>query len=98
VTFRHYRALSFDDIPVTSYAGKALMRLVDILEKMSNLYDAFGVEEYAEFFVASCDAKYRRRGITTEMYRRNLEFLRAEGFKLVKSIFTSPFTRSIVSK
>jgi predicted acetyltransferase len=89
---------TFDDIPINSYAGKVLLRLVDILDKMKNLYDGFGVEEYAEFFIASCDPKYRRLGLTTEMYRRNLEFLTAEGFQLAKSTFTSPYTRSIVSK
>ncbi len=65
---------------------------------MAGIFETYKLDEYAEFFVASCATNHRRQGLTSEMYVRNLKFLKAEGFKLAKSLFTSPYTRAAVKK
>lgn len=58
----------------------------------------FGVDEYADFFVASCAPKYRNQGLSSELYRLSLILIKAVGLKVVKSTFTSPYTRAAVKK
>ncbi|CAL8111442.1 unnamed protein product [Orchesella dallaii] len=94
VTFRHRKDTTFDGISMNSRTLKHLYKLVDICHQRCDLFEKYDLEEYADFFVASCAPKYRKRGITTEMYKRSLAFLKAEGFKLAKSVFTSPYTRA----
>lgn len=98
ITYRHNKYTNFNDIPFNSHQSKVILKLVDITDSMAGLFERYGVNEYAEFFVASCAPHHRRQGITSEMYVRNLKFLKAEGFKLAKSLFTSPFTRAAVVK
>lgn len=89
---------NFENVNIQSHQSKVLLRLVEITENMAGLFETYRLDEYAEFFVASCAPHHRQRGITTEMYVRNLRFLKAEGFKLAKSLFTSPYTRAAVAK
>lgn len=98
MTYRHTPSSSLDDVPVSSHQAKVLIRLCEITDRMAGLFETFGLREYAEFFTASCATHHRRQGITIEMYQRNLRFLKAEGFKLAKSLFTSPYTRAAVTK
>lgn len=81
-----------------SRQAKILLHLCDVTDNMAGLLERYGLDEYAEFFVASCAPHHRRQGITSEMYVRNLKFLAAEGFKLAKSLFTSTYTRAAVTK
>jgi hypothetical protein len=69
VTYKCSRQTSFENIPVSSYSGQVLLRLVDILKKMSNIFEAYGVEEFAELFLASTSPNFRHLGITTEIYK-----------------------------
>lgn len=94
VTFRHAKATNFDGVKMNSKPMKELYKIVDLCHAGCDLFDYYNLEEYGDFFVASCAPKYRQLGITTEMYRRSLEFLAAEGFKMAKSVFTSPYTRA----
>lgn len=71
-----------------------LRRLVQICDKACNVFEHYNINEYAEFFVASTAPKYRNQGLAKELYRRSLIFLAAEGFKMAKSIFTSPYSRA----
>ncbi|OXA59312.1 uncharacterized protein LOC118434536 [Folsomia candida] len=94
-----YRSTKATDFPIfSSPCMKELFRLTNLLEKEANLFEKFGVGEIARFFIASCTPKYRRRGITTELYRRSLIFLKASGFRLAESMFTNPFTRCCAVK
>jgi GNAT superfamily N-acetyltransferase len=68
------------------------------LERESKLLETYGVAFYAEFFMSSVDPKWRGQGLATEMYERSVSLLRAQGFPLVKSSFTSPITRKIATK
>lgn len=70
--------------------------MADIAIEKAQIYERFGIETYAEFLIASCSPKYRKQGITTELYKRSIAFLDAEGFKLVESIFTSQWARKVV--
>lgn len=78
---------------MNSKALRELYRVVVLVNEGCDLFDYYKIDEYADFFVASCAPKHRRQGITSEMYRRSLKFLAAEGFKMAKSAFTSPWTR-----
>ncbi|CAL8141996.1 unnamed protein product [Orchesella dallaii] len=98
ITYRHTPLTNFDDIPINSHQSKVLLRVVEVTERMAALFERFDLDEYAEFFMASCAPDHRRQGITSEMYARNMKFLAAEGFKLAKSVFTSPYTRAAVAK
>lgn len=66
--------------------------------KVANIYERYGVTEYAGFLVASTHPKFRKQGLATEMYKRSLVLLKAEGLKIVKSTFTSPFSRAAVRR
>jgi len=94
VTFRHKKDTSFEGLKVESHTLKVLFDVVNICGERCDLFKQYDVEEYGNFFVASCAPKYRKQGITSEMYRRSLAFLKAEGFQMAKSCFTSPFTRA----
>jgi len=58
----------------------------------------FDADNYAEIFITSVDSKFGGKGLATEMYHRTLEYLKAKGFKAVKSGFSSPGTRAIGEK
>jgi predicted GNAT family acetyltransferase len=63
-------------------------------EAFRNNFDS----NYAEIFITAVPNKFGGHGIATEMYRRSLEYLKAKGFKTVKSGFSSPGTRKIGAK
>lgn len=77
------------------------MKVIGLLETVNqqcNIFDKFGVNYYAEFFMASVDPEFQREGIATEMYKRSIKLLRSKGYPLCKSVFTNPYARSAVSK
>jgi len=76
---------------------RVFLRMCQIMDEEANIFEAFDLTEYADFFVASTAKKYRQRGLAQELYKRSLAFLKAEGFKLAKSLFTSPHTRKAVT-
>lgn len=76
----------------------ALRRVVGLCHKACDPFQHYGVTEFANFFVASTATKYRNQGIATELYKRSFSFLAAEGFTMVKSVFTSPYSRAAAMK
>jgi len=98
VTFRHKKDTTFAGVKIQDYTFRMLVRQVGMCNDRCDLFKHYDLEEYADFFVASCGTSYRRQGITGEMYKRCLGFLKAEGFKMCKSVFNSPFTRHIALK
>lgn len=93
MTFRQNKDTSFAGLSMNSRALKVLYQLVVMCNEKCDLLEHYKVDEYANFFVASCAPKYRNMGITSEMYRRSIKFLQSEGFKMAKSCFTSIYTR-----
>lgn len=66
--------------------------------KEANVFERYGVNEYAALLVSSTHPKFRNQGLATEMYKRTLTLLKAEGVKVVKSTFTSPYSRAAVKR
>ncbi|ODM97588.1 Dopamine N-acetyltransferase, partial [Orchesella cincta] len=94
VTYRHHKDTNFDDIPMNSRSMKYMCKVDDMCLDRSDLFEKYNLEECADFFAASCAPNHRNRGIISEMYKRSVAFLKAEGFKLAKGILTSPYTRT----
>ncbi len=69
-----------------------------LCHKACDPFEYYNVKEFANFFVASTATKFRNQGIASELYKRSFAFLAAEGFVMVKSVFTSPFSRSAALK
>lgn len=66
------------------------------LDEDSNIFKLYpDLDCYVELFMASVDRRFRGQGLATEMYEGAVHFLKARGFRLVKSCFTSPFTQRI---
>jgi len=64
---------------------------------MVNLFDLYGIDHYADFLMTSVGSEFTRQGLVTEIYRRSMNLLRAKGYPLCKSVFTSPYTRKAAS-
>ena len=65
----HSNVESGAGLNISSYAGKVLLRLLDILKKMSNLFEAYDVDQVGEIFITSCTPKFRQKGISTELFQ-----------------------------
>ncbi|CAL8091599.1 unnamed protein product [Orchesella dallaii] len=88
----------WDFFPRKSLASKNLYQMCEIALEKGNIYERYGITEYADFLVASCATKYRNQGLAKELYRRSMELFKVEGIKLAKSVFTSPFSRAAVKR
>jgi len=66
--------------------------------KTVNIFDIYGVDQYADLTVASVDPQFRGLGLATEMYKRTLELLKSKRIPVAKSSFSSPYTRKIAQK
>ncbi|CAG7833343.1 unnamed protein product [Allacma fusca] len=75
-----------------------IFNFLDSAQKTINIFEEYGLDEYADFAMASVAREFRGEGLATELYERSLKLLRHLGFKLVKSTFTSPYTRKIGTK
>lgn len=62
-------------------------------DQKTHIFKKFGISEYAELLIVATSPKFRKQGLSMELYNRSLNFLTAEGFKLAKCVFTSPTTR-----
>ena len=75
---------------------QVVLKFVQLLNERCNLFERFGVDHYGDFWVASVDPEFRQKGLATEMYRRSLALLKAKGYPVCKSVFSSPYTRRAV--
>lgn len=82
----------FESLDIQSKSMFAVFEIFDKLNKIGKIYERYGIDEYAEFFLVSTTPKYRNQGASKELYRRSLDFLRAEGFKVAKVFLSSPWT------
>jgi hypothetical protein len=67
-------------------------------ESKVGIFDKFGVESAAWNFLTSTGRKFRRKGLASEMYRRMVDLLKEEGFSVVFSVFSSPYSRRCAEK
>jgi len=58
----------------------------------------FKCDFYAAVFISSVTTKCRGKGLATEIYRRTIPFLKAKGFTVLRSAFSSAATRAIGAK
>jgi len=58
----------------------------------------FECDFFAEIRISSVVPKYRNQGLGTEIYARLMQFLRAKGFPVLRSVFTSGATWAIGAK
>lgn len=56
------------------------------------------MDKYPELFIVATDRDYRGKGLATEMYRKAIAKFRAQGYPLVSSTFTNPFSRKLGDK
>lgn len=91
MTTIHRRGSHFSNIILQSPQLSNTFRVV--MDDEAQFFTRFGVDEVANFVTASTSRKYRGHGLASEMYRRSITFLRARGYKYVKSVITSPYTR-----
>ncbi|CAL8091605.1 unnamed protein product [Orchesella dallaii] len=80
--------------PKTSRAAQIFIDIGEIVHDMEDIYEKYQLSESADLLLSSCAPKYRNQGISKELYKRAINFLTAEGFKMVKSVFTSPYSRA----
>ncbi|CAG7829192.1 unnamed protein product [Allacma fusca] len=85
-------------VNIQSREFQMVSKFLGSVEKQVDLFDTFGVEEYADLHFASIDKDFRGQGLASEMYNRAISLLKGLNFKLAKSSFTSPFTRKISTK
>lgn len=67
--------------------------MLEAANKKADLYDIYGIDFYADFLMTSVDPEFQRQGLVTEIYKRSIALLRAKGYPVCKSVFSSPFTR-----
>merc|ERR1719204_897844 len=60
--------------------------------------EAMGRGEYAHWVGIAVDGAFGRRGIATELYRRNVELLRKKGFKGAVAETASAFSEKAAEK
>jgi len=77
---------------IDSFFKQVEDKVKDILQR------DFKCDFCADVFITSVTPKYRGRGLATEIYNRLIPFLRAKGFPVLRSSFTSPATRAIGKK
>lgn len=71
-----------------------IMPFLDKVDEEAGIFSHYpDLDEYAELFMASVHPEFRGQGLAGEMYRGAIRLLQARGLKLLKSCFTSPFTR-----
>jgi len=61
----------------------------------ANIFERFGVHEFAEILYTSVDPAFRSQGLATEIFRRSINHFKASGFSVCMSEFTGPMTRRI---
>ena len=76
--------------PITVLIRQAVIQLHD-----RYIFEERNVSVYPEIFIISTDNTHRGKGLATEMYRRAIGQLRSQGYPLVSSTFTNPFSRKI---
>jgi len=72
-----------------------LYNMVESLGAEANIFERYGVEHYAELMFTSVGPEYRGQGLVTEIYKRSFDLLRAKGYPLCKSSFSSPYTQKL---
>lgn len=77
--------------------GEILKFLGKVVED-ADVYGTFGVDRYAELFILTTHSRKRHPGLGTEMTRRTLEMLAAEGFGLCVTEATSLFSQKIFTR
>lgn len=84
------------DFPRTCRASKIFYDIGEIVHEEGDLFERYQVSHMADLLLSSCAPQYRKQGLSKELYRRTLNFLKAEGVPIAKSVFTSPFSRAAV--
>lgn len=75
------------------------MGFLDTLDEKAAIFNHYPeLDEYAELFMASVHSDFRGQGLAGEMYRGAVRLVQGKGLKLMKSCFTSPYTRIIGKK
>ena len=78
---------------------RILDQIHEPLEKTKlSIFDRYNVDYVAWNFLTSTSRKFRKQGLATEMYRRMVPMLKAEGFSVVFSLFSSPYSRRCAEK
>jgi len=95
----HRRNDVHNPLKLESPEMKKIMPFLAIVDATAAIFDHYPeVNEYAELFMASVHPDFRGQGLAGEMYRGAIRNLQSKGFQLLKSCFTSPFTKKIGEK
>ncbi|CAL8073976.1 unnamed protein product [Orchesella dallaii] len=71
--------------------------IIELKEKY-NIHEQRNVDTFPELFIISTDKDFRGKGLATEMYKKAILKLKANGYKIVSSTFTNPLSRKIGDK
>lgn len=73
-----------------------IIKIKNKLDKLANVQEKFKVNYFAEFLLCSIDEPYRKNGLATELYSRNLQLCKLKGFPLIKCCFTNPIAAKCI--